>query len=382
MLEYFKENYFLEGIKEEEKNTFKKILENSGYINETTNNFIKSLDEEELNEGPTTAPDLPIDAKIMLPVINSAYQGSVMKNFVNVQPISIPRQYVFSPVIKDNFDKIIIGSGKPDWVPPGHYTDAGEGEDYTGEVLVSFEHIFVNKTASNFYNRKVKLSLTQEMIQDIKNVFGVDYYNENLKAAGNALAMVQDYDILNTIYNIDYTNTSYNYKWNVTNNRADAQYATYDLISLVEKASYDIAKETRKGVGNFMICSPAMASIFTRTHIFRDIAQVGDSFVFVVGKIHGITLIVDTLLADNDHSIYIGKKLPNDNNGGIILAPYKQEMTGEAINPDNFVINRGIMNRYGICVPENGNLFYRKIDVIFDGTDDKDFPFYNFNPDG
>ena len=147
MLEYFKENYFLEGIKEEDKSTFKKILDNSGYINETTDNFIKSLNEEELNEAPVTsaATDLPIDAKIMLPVINSAFQGSVMKNFVNVQPISIPRQYVFSPVIKDNLDKIIIGNDKADWTPPGEYdyTNKAEDETWTGELLVAFENVFV-----------------------------------------------------------------------------------------------------------------------------------------------------------------------------------------------------------------------------------------------
>lgn len=384
MLEYFKENYFLEGIKEEDKSTFKKILDNSGYINETTDNFIKSLNEEELNEAPVTsaATDLPIDAKIMLPVINSAFQGSVMKNFVNVQPISIPRQYVFSPVIKDNLDKIIIGNDKADWTPPGEYdyTNKAEDETWTGELLVAFENVFVNKNESNFYNRKIRVDLTQEMIQDIKNVFGVDYYNENLRAAGSALAMVQDYDILKTIEDLDYTNTSYNYKWDVTNNRTDSQYATYDLITLIEKACYDIAKDTRKGMGNFIICSPAMASVFTRTHIFRDITQIGDSFVFVIGKIHGITIIVNTLMTDDDYSIYVGKHVPQDNNGGIILAPYKQEITDEVIHPDTFVTSRGIMNRYGIAVPKNGNLFYRKIEVLFDDQDDKNFPFYNFNP--
>lgn len=385
MLEYFKENYLFEGIEEKDKKVFNKILDNSGY-KKTAEEFLErvekqeNLSEEELNEAPTMAPDLPVDAKIMLPVINSTFQGSVMKNFVNVQPISIPRQYVFSPVIKDNLDKIIIGSGSLDWTPPGQFTDPGEGNNWTGEVLVSFENVFVNKTASNFYNRKIRVDLTQEMVQDIKNVFGVDYYNENLKAAGNALAMIQDYDILNTLMNLDFTNLSYNYKWDSTSNKNDAQYATYDLITLIEKACFDIAKETRKGMGNFIICSPAMASLFTRTRIFRDITQIGDSFIFVIGKIHGITVIVNTLMADDNYSIYVGKHVPYDNNGGIILAPYKQEMTDEAIHPDTFVMSRGIMNRYGVCVPDNGNLFYRKINVLFGSGDDDNFPIYNYNP--
>ena len=384
MLEYFKENYLFEGIEDKDKKIFEKILDNTPYKKQGEE-FLQKLDEqenlteEELNEAPTMAPDLPIDAKIMLPTINSAFQGSVMKNFVNVQPISIPRQYVFSPVIKDNLDQIIIGSGKPTWQPVNPYDDSGEGQDYTGEALISFNNIFVNKNASNFYNRKVKITLTDEMIQDIKNVFGIDYKNENLKAAGNVLAMIQDYDILNTIENLDYTNTSYTYTWDPSLNSNDAQYATYDLINLCEKACYDIAKETRKGCGNFMICSPAMASIFTRTHIFRDITQIGDAFVFVVGKIHGITLIVNTLMADDNYDIYIGKKAPMDNNGGIILAPYKLEMTDEAIDPNTFVRNIGVMNRYGIAVPDNGNLFYRKITVDIQAGDETHFPFYNYS---
>ena len=385
MLEYFKENYLFEGIEDKDKKVFEKILDNSGY-KKIAEEFLENVDkhenlsEEELNEAPTMAPDLPVDAKIMLPVINSAFQGSVMKNFVNVQPISIPRQYVFSPIIKDNLDKIIIGNEKADWTPPGDYTDKGEGQNWTGELLVAFENIFVNKSASNFFNRKIRVDLTQEMIQDIKNVFGIDYYNENLKAAGNALAMIQDYDILKTIEDLDYTNTSYNYKWDGSANQNAPQYATYDLITLIEKACYDIARDTRKGLGNFIICSPAMASVFTRTRIFKDITQIGDSFVFVIGKIHGITIIVNTLMDDDNYDIYVGKHVPYDNNGGIILAPYKQEMTDEAIHPDTFVISRGIMNRYGICVPDNGNLFYRKITVMFDAQDDKNFPFYNYNP--
>jgi hypothetical protein len=375
MLDKFeKYNALLENIEEKDKKIFLDIVRNSGYMTEAVEKF---LVEQELNEAPTVASDVPIDAKIMIPLINSAFIGSIAKNLVNIQPISIPRQVVFSPVIKDNLDKIIIGGGEATWFPPSPYVGV-EAADLTGEALVSFENITMSKSDANFFNRKVKLTLTREMVQDIKNLFGIDYYNENIKAAANVLSMILDYDIVHAITSkINYAGRTYNYVWDSTRNE-NVWDAPLEIMTLINKASSDMARETRKGLADWMIVSPMVFGVISRLQAFEPIKQVGDSVLVVAGKVSNMLVVINTLADDTDRSIYIGKKAPQDNNGGIIYAPYKTEITDEAIGYDDFGINRGIISRYGIAIPKNADYFYRKINILVSEEEAGNFPYYNY----
>ena len=178
--------------------------------------------------------------------------------------------------------------------------------------------------------------MTSEIISDInREIINTILYSARLGSQGATTAGVFDMDL------------DSNGRWSVERFKG--------LIYQIERDANSIAQTTRRGKGNFVICSPDVASALAMTGLLDsapalqnslDVDPQGNTFAGVLlGK---YKIYVDPYASTDYYCV--GYKGTASSDAGIFYAPYVPLQLYKTVDSDNMQPRLAFKTRYGIAV--------------------------------
>jgi hypothetical protein len=254
----------------------------------------------------------------------------------------------------------------------------------------------IDKVTVTATSRKLKGSLTNEVIQDLRAIHGIDASAEVNSILQSELIAEINREMLRTTYIVakagaqhaDLT-TAGQFDLTLDSNGRWAKERFLGMYFQIEREANQIAKETRRGRGNILICSSDVASALQMAGMldyqpaFNNALQIDDTGNTFVGVLNGkykvyIDPYADTL-ADDSNFFVVGYKGPNAYDAGLYYAPYQPLNVYKAQDPNSFQPVMGVESRYGIVMnpfakglgapatngtlEANVNVYYRRIQV-------------------
>jgi Major capsid protein Gp23 len=225
----------------------------------------------------------------------------------------------------------------------------------------------IDKTTVTAQSRALKAEYTLEFAQDLKAVHGLDADAELSGILTTEILAEINREVVRTInftavvgaqenttdtgfFNLD---TDSNGRWSVEKFKG--------LMFHIEREANRIAKETRRGKGNLILCSSDVASALQMAGVLdytpalnSNNLQVDDTGVTFAGVLNGRFKVYIDPYADGMPSfpglnyMTIGYKGGNAYDAGMFYCPYVPLQKVRAVNPDSFQPKIGFKTRYGM----------------------------------
>ena len=234
----------------------------------------------------------------------------------------------------------------------------------------------IDQKAIQATERKLAATYSLESAMDVRAMHGLDVEKEMLNFLQYEISAELDREILSAVKvaSIDTNNggkiiSAIDLTGNGTgiDGRWSGEKYMNIIASIVHQAN-QIAVATRRGAGNFVIASPAIASALQCAgHPWVNLtANVNAATVMSsIGKLQGSMDIYRDQYSTVDYAT-VGYKGPGISDAGVIFSPYVMGLTNRAINPQDFSPSIGVLARYAITTSLLGaGRYYRTI------------PFYN-----
>lgn len=224
--------------------------------------------------------------------------------------------------------------------------------------------------------RALKAEYTMELAQDLKAVHGLDAEAELSNILSTEIMGEINREVIRTAYLTAERGTDVNNDVsNTQNGRWMVERFKY-LVYSIEKEANVIAKRTRRGKGNFLICSTNVASALSLAGLLdyagpfnnngmRMPDETGDLFV---GTLNGrIRVFVDPFVT-TDYCL-VGYKGSNQYDAGMYYCPYVPLQMMRAVDPNTFQPKIAFKTRYGMATnPYNVTPSSGTIDINIGGT--------------
>ena len=234
-------------------------------------------------------------------------------------------------------------------------------EDLTfNEMAFSIEKVSV--TAKS---RALKAEYSMELAQDLKAVHGLDAETELANILSTEILAEINREVIRTIYTSAKvgaqvgTTTQGTFDLDTDSNGRWMVEKIKGLAFQLEREANVIAKTTRRGKGNVMICSSDVASALAmaglldyqsalNSQISLTVDDTGKTFA---GTLFGrIKVYIDPYFAANSTSEFavMGYKGSNAYDAGLFYCPYVPLQMVRAVDTNNFQPKIGFKTRYGL----------------------------------
>jgi hypothetical protein len=275
-------------------------------------------------------------------------------------------------------------------VATGQAMATSVAEDLTfNEMAFSIEKVSV--TAKS---RALKAEYSMELAQDLKAVHGLDAETELANILSTEILAEINREIIRTIYTTAKvgaqvgTTTQGTFDLDTDSNGRWMVEKIKGLAFQLEREANVIAKTTRRGKGNVMICSSDVASALAmaglldyqsalNSQISLTVDDTGNTFA---GTLFGrIKVYIDPYFAANSTSEFavMGYKGSNAYDAGIFYCPYVPLQMVRAVDTNNFQPKIGFKTRYGLvanpfaegatqglgAINARSNLYYRAFKI-------------------
>ena len=250
----------------------------------------------------------------------------------------------------------------------------------------------IEKIAVTAKSRALKAEYTMELAQDLKAVHGLDAEQELANILSTEILAEINREVVRTInltatigaqenvttagtFNLD---VDANGRWSVEKFKG--------LMFQLERESNAIAKATRRGKGNVLICSSDVASALQMAGVLdytpalaSNNLQVDDTGNTFAGVLNGrIKVYIDPYFAatSGTHYATIGYKGTSAFDAGLFYCPYVPLQMVRAVGQDSFQPKIGFKTRYGMVANPfatsaadgtlafaNKNIYYRRIAI-------------------
>ena len=239
-----------------------------------------------------------------------------------------------------------------------------EGNLKFKEMAFSIERIAVEAKT-----RALKAEYTTELAQDLKAVHGLDAESELANILSTEILNEINRELITTIYRVAKTGCRQNdltaYATESTgggvydlNTDSDGRWSAErfrGLMFQIERECNVIAKETRRGKGNFMICSSDVASALTMGGFMNlapavtanlDVDDTGNTFVGVLNN--KIKVYIDPYAKLGVNYCVVGYRGTSPYDAGIFYCPYVPLQMVRAVDQNTFQPKIGFKTRYGM----------------------------------
>lgn len=238
----------------------------------------------------------------------------------------------------------------------------------------------IDQLAITAKTRKLAASFSLEAAQDVKAMHGIDIEREMVQFLQYEITAELDRELINRMKTAA-TNTAnggesiaaIDLTGGVNSTGIDGRWSGEKYMNIISAIVYQqnkIAVTTRRGPGNFVIVSPAIATALQAAgHQFVAYAQnVNPTQVMAaIGKLNGTMEVYRDQYARTEYAM-IGYKGAGISDCGIIFSPYIMGLTNRAIHPSDFTPRVGVMSRYAITDTLLGSGRYYRL-----------LPFFNVN---
>ena len=261
----------------------------------------------------------------------------------------------------------------------------------------------IEKTSVTAKSRALKAEYTLELAQDLKAIHGLDAEQELANILSSEVLAEINREVVRTVYSVAKPGAANNvanpgiFDLDVDSNGRWSVEKFKGLLFQIERDANAIAQETRRGKGNFLICSADVASALAMAGVLDyssgltgaggpSIGQVDDTGNLSVGTINGrIKVYVDPYAANlsDKHYYVIGYKGTSPYDAGLFYCPYVPLQMVRSIDPNTFQPKIGFKTRYGMVsnpfvttngayngtpdgesLTANANMYYRRVQVI------------------
>ena len=260
----------------------------------------------------------------------------------------------------------------------------------------------IEKTSVTAKSRALKAEYTLELAQDLKAIHGLDAEQELANILSSEVLAEINREVVRTVYSVAKPGAANNvanpgiFDLDVDSNGRWSVEKFKGLLFQIERDANAIAQETRRGKGNFLICSADVASALAMAGVLDyssgltgaggpSIGQVDDTGNLSVGTINGrIKVYVDPYAANlsDKHYYVIGYKGTSPYDAGLFYCPYVPLQMVRSIDPNTFQPKIGFKTRYGMvsnpfvttngayngtpdgeALTANANMYYRRVQV-------------------
>ena len=237
----------------------------------------------------------------------------------------------------------------------------GENLGTTGDSPFAEMGFTIEKSTVSARTRALKAEYSLELAQDLKAIHGLDAETELANILSTEIMAEINREVVRTINSQAktgalQTNTALNGVFNVQTD-ADGRWSVEKfkgLIVQIEREYNVIAKETRRGKGNFISCSSDVASSLSASGMLDytpamstnlNVDDTGNTFA---GVLNGRTRVYIDPYAVADY-ITVGYKGTNPYDAGLFYCPYVPLTMVRAVGEDTFQPKIGFKTRYGLA---------------------------------
>ena len=258
----------------------------------------------------------------------------------------------------------------------------------TGESAFAEMGFTIEKSTVTAQSRALKAEYTLELAQDLKAIHGLDAETELANILSTEILAEINREVIRTINSQAKTGAT---TGNITTagifdlaSDADGRWSAEKFKGLVvqlEREANQIAKDTRRGKGNVVICSSDVATALTAsgmldyTPAMSVNLQVDDTGNTFAGVLNGRVKVYIDPYAGSDY-LTVGYRGTNPYDAGMFYCPYVPLQMVRAVGENTFQPKIGFKTRYGMvsnpfvgATPADGlasagtNQYYRKMAV-------------------
>ena len=273
-----------------------------------------------------------------------------------------------------------------------------------GEAGYAFREMAfsIEKTSVTAKSRALKAEYTLELAQDLKAIHGLDAEQELANILSSEILAEINREIIRTVYFVAKKGAQHNvatpgvFDLDVDSNGRWMAEKFKGLLFQIDRDANAIAQETRRGKGNFIICSADVASALNLTGAL-DYApalstsmNVDDTGNVFAGTLNGrVKVYIDpfggpsyTQSTASKHYYVMGYKGTSPYDAGLFYCPYVPLQMVRSIGQDTFQPKIGFKTRYGMvanpfvttdgaygsapageAMNANSNQYYRRVQI-------------------
>ena len=259
----------------------------------------------------------------------------------------------------------------------------GSTSGYENFAEMSFT---IEKATVTAVSRALKAEYTLELAQDLKAIHGLDAESELANILSSEILAEINREVVREVNNQAKTGASATSSPGTFNLDVDANgrwsvEKFKGLLFQIEREANVIAKETRRGKGNFILCSSdvasalSMAGVLDYTPALSTNLNVDDTGNTFAGVLNGRVKVFIDPYAGADY-LNVGYRGSNPYDAGLFYCPYVPLQMVRAVGENTFQPKIGFKTRYGMVSnpfvgssPSNGlasdgsNQYYRKLKV-------------------
>lgn len=268
----------------------------------------------------------------------------------------------------------------------GMTTAQAEALGSTGNVDFAEMAFSIEKITVSAKSRALKAEYSIEMAQDLKAVHGLDAETELSTILSAEILAEINREIIRTVIltaqtGAQNTTTAGTFDLDVDANGRWSVEKFKGLLFQIELEANAVAKATRRGKGNILLCSSNVASALMMAGVL-DYApalnannglnpdDTGNTFV---GVLNGRMKVYIDPYAGTDFFV-VGYRGSNQYDAGVFYCPYVPLQMVRAVGPDTFQPKLGFKTRYGVVanplsngattsdgsLVANSNVYYRR----------------------
>jgi hypothetical protein len=353
---------------------------------------------------------------VLISLVRRAMPQLIAYDIAGVQPMTQPTGLIFAmksrystmggtEALFNEADTDFSGTGTHEGSNPvsGTYTtgtgmstaaaerlgQGGSGDGTFGQMAFSIE-----KTSVTAKTRALKAEYSIELAQDMKSVHGLDAEGELSNILSAEILAEINREVIRTVYRTAKvgaqvgTATAGTFDLDVDSNGRWSVEKFKGLLFQVEREANAIAQQTRRGRGNFIICSSdvasalAMAGVLDYAPALSTNLNVDEASTTFAGVLNGkYKVYVDPYSANQSGTQFmtVGYKGTSAFDAGLFYCPYVPLQMVRAVDPNSFQPKIGFKTRYGLVanpfvdlddgsgsvsdLTANQNYYYRRVAI-------------------
>ena len=217
----------------------------------------------------------------------------------------------------------------------------------------------IDKVTVTAKSRALKAEYTTELAQDLKSIHGLDAETELANILSSEILAEINREVIRSIYTTANTGASDmssagTFDMDVDSNGRWSVEKFKGLMFQIEREANQIAKNTRRGKGNILLCSSDVASALQMAGVLdyapalnSNALNVDDTGNTFAGVLNGrIRVYIDPYSGGN--YAVVGYKGASAFDAGIFYCPYVPLQMVRAVGEDSFQPKIGFKTRYGM----------------------------------
>ena len=341
---------------------------------------------------------------VLISLVRRSAPQMIAYDICGVQPMTQPTGLIFAMKSKyttqggtealfNEADTDFAGAGTHAGSNPasGTYTTGTGMSTTAAEDKNMAEMAFsIEKTSVTAKTRALKAEYSIELAQDLKSVHGLDAEGELSNILSTEILAEINREVLRTVYTTAKpgaqvgTAVAGTFDLDVDSNGRWSVEKFKGLLFQIERDANAIAQQTRRGKGNFIICSSdvasalAMAGVLDYAPALSTNLNVDEASTTFAGVLNGrYKVYVDPYSANQGATQFftVGYKGSSAFDAGLFYCPYVPLQLVRAVDPTTFQPKIGFKTRYGMVanpfvsldgsggLTANENYYYRRIAV-------------------